>query len=346
MLKTGSLLALGGAALPGAVSAAPATPDTGPGATNTIRLATVVTIRDGGLLDELISRFEADTDWSVQVYAGQDIYDKARAGEADIVFSHFGHRAAQAFLTDGLGQWPRMVLFNSMALIAPSDDPAGVVGLDDPVAAFTQIASSGSPFIVNANAELSYLTETLWILAGRPEKSGWYRDPGLQNLEAVQEAAAQGGYTLWGATPFLVAQEANPLPLQPVLYTDELFHRIMMATVVDPVAFPDANIAGAQAFQDYLLTPATQALIYSHRYPGIDQPLFWPAGRNNANDRIPATTGAGSGSGQGNGNGNGTGGGNEQGGGNGSGGGNGQGGGNGTGGGNGQGGGSGDEDGD
>ncbi len=294
MLATGSLLALG-AALPGNGGAAQDATPVAPGAESAsiVRLATVVTIRDGGLLAELIAQFEAQSEWTVQVYAGQDIYEKARAGEADIVFSHFGHRAAQAFLTDGLGQWPLMILFNSMALIAPSDDPAGVVGLDDPVEAFKQIANSGSPFIVNANAELSYLTETLWILAGQPDKSGWYHNTGLQNLEAVQEAAAQGGYTLWGATPFLVAQEANPLPLQPVLYGDELFHRIMMTTVVNPAAFPDANITGAQAFQEYLLTPSTQALIYSHRYPGIDQPLFWPAGRNNANDHVPATTGAG-----------------------------------------------------
>jgi tungstate transport system substrate-binding protein len=343
MLTTGGLLALGLAALPGnglaSPEATPAAPGTGTNGTKTIRLATVVTIQDGGLLTELLAQFEAQTDWTVQVYAGQDVYVKARAGEADLVFSHFGHRDAQAFLTDGLGQWPRMILFNSIALIAPNDDPAGVVGLSDPVEAFKQIAGAGSPFIVNASTELSYMTEIIWTLAGQPDKTGWYRDTGLQNEEAVQEAAARGGYTLWGVTPFLVAQQANPLPLQPMLYGEELFHRIMMTTVVNPASFPAANVTGALAFQDYLLMPSTQALIRNYRYPGIDQPLFWPAGRNNAPELLPAATGAGSGNGQGGGNG--SGGGNGQGGGNGSGGGNGQGGGNG--GGNGQGGGNSNE---
>ena len=44
------------------------------------------------------------------------------------------------------------------------------------------------------------------------------------------------------------------------------------------------NTEGAKAFQQYLVTPRTQALIQSFRLPGIDSQIWWPAGRNNSGE--------------------------------------------------------------
>ncbi len=70
-----------------------------------VRLATVTTIQSGGLLDQLVADFQEKTGDTVEVYAGDDPYTQARAGKADLVFSHLGHRDAKAFLQDGLGGW-------------------------------------------------------------------------------------------------------------------------------------------------------------------------------------------------------------------------------------------------
>jgi tungstate transport system substrate-binding protein len=294
------LLTLGAAGAVGAAGAAGARPAAAaPAAVSAaqrsaaVRLASVRTVQEGGLLQRLLDAFESGTGLQVQVHIGEDVYATARAGQADLVLSHFGHKDTQSFITDGLGQWPRMVLFNSIALIVPAGDPAHVAGLTDPVKAFRRIAQARAPFVVNSMPELIYLTDNLWHAAGRPDKTGWYRDTGLQQEAAMRAAAQQRGYSLWGATPFLVFQQDNHLPLRPVLYTDELFHRIMATVVVNPSAFPPANVDGALAFQEFLLTPATQALIRGHRYPGVDGPLFWPAGRNNPTENLlqPPPTG-------------------------------------------------------
>jgi hypothetical protein len=56
----------------------------------------------------------------------------------------------------------------------------------------------------------------------------------------------------------------------------------IIATVV--VKRPsDVNRKGALALQRYLTDPATQAQIRSFRLPGIDLPVFWPAGNQNDN---------------------------------------------------------------
>jgi tungstate transport system substrate-binding protein len=311
-LATGGLLALAAAGVAACTSSPPPAAMGSAGtpsgaAASTIRLATVTTVQDGGLLPRLLAPFQRQTGRQVQVYTGEDVYVKARAGQADLVFSHFGHKDAQAFLADGLGQWPRTVLFNSIALIVPTSDPAGVAALTNPLEAFARIAAARAPFVVNAIPELVYLADILWNATGRPDKTGWYHDTGVQQDAAMQAAAQQQGYSLWGATPFLVLQQKSHLPLRPVVYGEEMFHRIMVSVVVNPAKFPHANVAGALSLQEYLLTPATQALIRNYRYPGLDQPLFWPAGRNNAPDLLPLPTGASHGQSPGSGKGSGTG---------------------------------------
>ena len=55
----------------------------------------------------------------------------------------------------------------------------------------------------------------------------------------------------------------------------------MVTVAVNPDKVAGVNVEGAEAFQQYLLDPATQAQIRAFRLPGIDQQIWWPAGRNN-----------------------------------------------------------------
>ena len=259
---------------------------------NIVHLATVTTVQTGGLLDDLIADFTQRTGYRVDVYAGEDLYSQARAGNADVVFSHFGHKDAEPFLSDGLGQWPHVVLANTIAFLVPPNDPARVRAAKDPVEAFQRIAQTKSPFIVNNIDGLQYLVNTLWNASGRPDKTGWYSDAGLQMEDAIREASGKAGYTLWGVSPFLEYQQpfnsgTTPANLQPVIFNDSLMQRIMVSIVVNPGKFPQANMKGALAFQDYLLNPETQARIRAFRFPGIDQPLFWPEGRSNSSIFLP-----------------------------------------------------------
>jgi tungstate transport system substrate-binding protein len=250
--------------------------------TSLVRLSSVVTPQDGGLYDDLLPDFERQTGYRVELTTGEDVYGPARNGRADVVLSHYGHEDVQAFVQDGFGQWPQTVFFNQHTLLGPSSDPARVKDLTDLVEAFRRIAQTQSPFIVNDNEGIKYLTEFLWKAAGSPEKEGWYSDQRVRGQEAIEKAAQQGGYVLWGLTPFLRMQHQNRLDLEPLVLSDPLLQRIMVTVAVNPEKVSGVNATGAEAFQQYLLDPATQARIWAFRLPGIEQQIWWPAGRNNA----------------------------------------------------------------
>ena len=267
-----------------------------------VRLATVTTIQTGGLLDALVADFEEKAGYRVEVYAGKDVYPRARAGKADVVFSHLGHRDARAFLLEGLGEWPQAVLSNTQGFIVPPGDPARVATATDPVQAFGRIARSKSPFVVNDIEGVKYLTETLWHAAGRPDKTGWYFDRGLGKSEAMDAAAKMNAYSIWGVSPFLEYREANDVALRPIVLNDSLMQRLMASVAVNPAKLPGVSVDGVRAFQAYLLDPATQAMIRAFRVPGVPQPLFWPQGRTNASEVLPhspAIRGKGKGGGKG-----------------------------------------------
>ena len=204
-----------------------------------------------------------------------------------MVLSHYGHKDAQAFVQDGFGQWPQPVVSNQLALLGPPEDSAQVQDLTDLVEAFRRIANTQAPFVVNDIEGVKYLTEILWNAAGSPEQEGWYSDQGLQGQNAIVEAAQQGGYVLWGLTPFLRKQQQNKVELQPLVLNDPLLQRIMVTVAVNPDKVVGINVEGVEAFQQYLLDAVTQARIRAFRLPGIDQQIWWPAGRNNASYALP-----------------------------------------------------------
>ena len=81
-------------------------------------------------------------------------------------------------------------------------------------------------------------------------------------------------------------QQTNHSPLELVIPGDSLLQRLMVCVVVNPKKMSKVNVTGAQALEQYLIAPRTQALIHGFRIPGIEQPAFFPAGRNNEDARL------------------------------------------------------------
>jgi tungstate transport system substrate-binding protein len=259
-----------------------------------VRLATIPGLDTGGLLTQLLAGFEQRTGHRVEVFTSRpthgadgtspvaDLFERARAGLADIVMTHWGVAELAEFVDEGLVRWPMMIAANSTGtFIVPPSDPAGVRGVTDPVAAFGRIAQTRSPFVVNDTSVIRYVLDVLWNGAGRPDKQGWYLDLGLIGRPAMVEAARRGGYSMWGLHPFLMSQQQQPLPLQAVVFQDSLLQRVMSATVVRPGPYRRVHVKGAFALERYLVDPATQARIHTFRLPGFNHPIIWPAGHHN-----------------------------------------------------------------
>jgi tungstate transport system substrate-binding protein len=263
-----------------------------------VRLAVVNATEFSGLFDALRHDFQQQTGYQLEVFSGSagtvgdtigddDIFVEGPDGVADVLISHYGRRPVQEFVLDGSGLWPVTVFANTMALIGPSSDPANIRGTRDVVEAFRRIAETESPYVSNGIRQAKYLENIIWEAAGRPPKTAWYIDEGARVGEAIDAAAAIGAYTLWGAFPFLQRQQEFQLDLELMVAEDPLLQRLMVSIVVNPEKFPVRNVEGAQALQQYLLTPAAQARIRAFRIPGIDFQLWWPVGRSNSADIFP-----------------------------------------------------------
>jgi ABC-type tungstate transport system permease subunit len=128
-----------------------------------IRLCVVNTPQSSGLIDALMKDFEASSDYKVEVYSGNDVYDRARAGNADIITSHYGKAPVERFVLDGYGSWPRTVFSNQAAMIGPKRDSAHIRG-----------------FIANHLPGVTYLTNILWESAGEPTSPAGFSRPAYQ----------------------------------------------------------------------------------------------------------------------------------------------------------------------
>lgn len=247
-----------------------------------IRLQIVNVPVDSGLLAELLPDFERTTGYRVEVdKKGDQVYDLARQGAADLVLSHYGHHGVDDFMADGLGLWPRVVFANQAVIIGPTSDRAGIRGLDDAVEAFRRIAQTKSRFVVNNAPTEKYLAQVLLEAADRPDQTGWYTDSGLRDQPAIQAADRSGAYVLWGIIPFLRFKQTATSSLEALVLDDPVLQRMMMTVLVNPERVSGVNVAGAFALQKYLTLPSTQAKIRAFRYPGVSNQLFWPAARDN-----------------------------------------------------------------
>src|SRR5437773_4016084 len=120
---------------------------------STVRLA-MVNVPDD-VVRPLLGDFAAQTGTRAEiVYTGNDPFAVGRAGNADLVISHYGHEGVELFVTYGYGLWPHAVFANQIALLGPPGDPAHVRGLTDAAEAMRRIATSHSRFLANDSDEI------------------------------------------------------------------------------------------------------------------------------------------------------------------------------------------------
>lgn len=248
-----------------------------------VRLA-LVNIADD-IVRPLLAGFTEQTGMSAEiVYMGSDPYSVATKGNADIVISHYGHPGVEPFVLSGRGRWPHPVFANQMALFGPASDPARVRGMSDASKALAKIAATGSPYVANASHGARYLESILWQSAGGGVMGEWYLDRNLSGRAAMDYASKQSAYVLWGVAPYLRHKQRNATELEPLVVEDPLFQRIMVTIVVKQGLERAAAEKSAEAFERYLLSPQAQSRVRAFRYPGMQSPMWWPAGRHNGQE--------------------------------------------------------------
>lgn len=242
-------------------------------------VASTTSTRDSGLFDELLPAFEsARPEYRVKVNAvgtGEALKLGERC-DADVVLVH-APDSEKKFVAEGFGSERREVMYNDFIVVGPLEDPAVIDGGNDAVAAFTDIAAAGAPFVTRGDDSGTNKAELkLWKAAGLEDPSGeWYRNIGQGMGATLTIANETGSYTLADRGTWL-SMANNLTGLKIVVEGDPALFNQYGVIPVSPVNCPEANNAGAVAFMEWLVSAAGQAVIAGYGVDHYGQPLFVP----------------------------------------------------------------------
>ncbi len=237
-------------------------------------LATTTSTQDSGLLDVLVPRFKEVTGIAVKVIAvgtGAALEMGAK-GDADAVLVH-APASERKYVDNADIVEGRLVMHNDYILVGPPSDPARVRGLKDLNATMQAIAAAG-PFISRGDASGTNTKELeLWKTAGIDLKNVRQREETGQGMGATLNVADQkAGYTLTDRATYLALKKN--LKLEAVFEGARPLLNIYHAYVVNPTRHTAAKAVQARAFVDFLVAPATQALIADFGRAEFGQALF------------------------------------------------------------------------
>lgn len=241
-----------------------------------ITMASTTSTEQSGLFGHLLPAFTSATGIAVRVVAvgtGQAL-DMGRRGDADVLFVH-DRAAEEKLVAEGWGKKRSDVMYNDFVLIGPKADPAGAKG-SDIATALGRLAASGSAFISRGDRSGTHAAELrFWQLAGIGSPVGKvpeYKECGCGMGPALNIASSSGAYVLADRGTWLAFRNRGDLAI--LVEGDARLRNQYGVIVVDPAKHPHVKAALAQAFADWVLSPAGQAAIASYRIGG--EQLFFP----------------------------------------------------------------------
>jgi len=245
-----------------------------PAGGNELRLATTTSTEASGLLGVLLPRFERDSGIKVRVVSvgtGQALKLGER-GDVDIVLVH-SRPDEDKFMAQGFGSLRRDVMYNDFIIVGPKDDPAGIRGQQNAASALKMIADKQKKFVSRGDDSGTHKKElALWRDVGMTPKGGWYIEAGQGMGEVLAMAGNLRAYTLSDRGTFLAYRGRVGLDVV-VSEVPGLFNPYGIMPV-NPARHPHVKHALAMKLADWIVSPAGQEAIRSHKLDG--QSLFMP----------------------------------------------------------------------
>lgn len=247
-------------------------------------LATTTSTQDSGLLDVLVPLFEQQTGYKVKTVAvgtGAALQMGER-GEADVLLVHAPDSEVK-FMSAGNGVSRKLVMHNDFIIVGPTADPAGIKGMVSAKDALVKIAGTASLFISRGdNSGTNQLELKLWkAVSINTTGLSWYQSSGQGMGATLTITSEKQAYTITDRATYL-ATKAN-LQLDVLVQGDPVLLNIYHVITVNPNKNSQINAAGANAFSDFMVAPATQDVIAKFGIDKYGQPLFFPdAGKTEA----------------------------------------------------------------
>ena len=157
-----------------------------------------------GLWPKLTAMFETESGYKVEIAATGErpVLDKAfREGQIDLITMHSGD-ITTTLVADGFTTNMRPWAMNELLVIlGPKNDPAGIRGMKDGVAALKKI-SAGFKFVDFNDIGSREVAQSLWQKAGIDPRGDWLiKDESENKFEILQFARQSGAYVIVGRIP-------------------------------------------------------------------------------------------------------------------------------------------------
>jgi tungstate transport system substrate-binding protein len=242
----------------------------------TIVMASTTSTEQSGLFAHLLPAFKRASGIDVRVVAlgtGQAL-DMGRRGDADVLFVH-DVVAEEKLVADGFGLKRLPVMYNDFVLIGPKTDPLNVRG-SDVGAALAKLASGGGEFISRGDKSGTHAAELrYWKAAGTDmaaTKPSGYKECGCGMGPALNMAASANAHVLADRGTWLSFKNRGDLTV--LVEGDKRLFNPYGVIVVNPAKHPHVKKDLAQAFADWVVSPAGQASIAEYKIGG--EQLFFP----------------------------------------------------------------------
>lgn len=233
--------------------------------------------QNSGLFDHILPMFTEETGIEVRVVAvgtGQAIKNAAN-GDGDVLFVH-AKPAEEKFVAEGHGVERFDVMYNDFVIVGPADDPAGVAGMSDAVAALAMIAEAEAPFASRGDDSGTNKAELrLWGQTGvdvSAASGGWYRETGSGMGATLNTGTAMGAYIMTDRATWI--SFGNKGDYQIAVEGDPKMFNQYGIILVNPEKHPNVKADLGQQFVDWVISDEGQAAIADYTVDG--QQLFFP----------------------------------------------------------------------
>jgi len=239
-----------------------------------IRMSTTTSVNDSGLMAYLQPEFEKATGYTLEITSAGSgaAIEKARMGDADMLLVH-SKSAEEEFIAEGFEEERLPFMYNFYVIVGPSDDPAGVAGSTTAAEAFKKIADTGSLFISRGDDSGTHNKEkAIWkSIEFDPAGQTWYESVGQGMGQTLTIADEKQAYTLSDKATFLAHEDSLSMLLEE---TDDMKNTYSMI-IVSAKRFAESNVAGAQAFVDWIKTDQARKMIAEYGVAEYGEPLFF-----------------------------------------------------------------------
>ncbi len=252
----------------------------------TLLLATTTSVRDSGLLDELLPRFTARTGVRVKVVAvGTGAALRMGAdGNADMLITH-APEAEVKLVESGavLGRTP--FLENHFVLAGPPEDPAGAREARSILTALQRIRAANAAFVSRGDESGTHQREVaLLVAAGLPARPDW--DAALRTGSgmglALQVAGERRAYLISDIGTFLAFEKRTGLEV--LSRPEPQLRNVYSVLRVDPARFPNVRAEAARQLEAFLTSDDARAQISQFGVERYGRPLFHALGKELARD--------------------------------------------------------------